>query len=124
MTTYRKKLIEVAMPLDTINKASARKKSISHGHPSALHRWWARRPLADCRAVLFGQLVDDPPVWPDLFPHKRVRIAFPSARRSDQLKKTANAAFVIGSDKLRRNLMPDVITTSSGYALHRPNEWR
>ena len=68
MTAYRKKLIEVAMPLDAINKASAREKSISHGHPSALHRWWARRPLAACRAVLFGQLVDDPSAWPDLFP--------------------------------------------------------
>ena len=124
MTAYRQKLIEVAMPLEAINKASARKKSISHGHPSALHRWWARRPLAACRAVLFGQLVDDPPAWPDLFPHKRVRIAFPPARRSDQLKKVANAAFIIDPNKLRENLMPDVITTSSGYMLHRPNEWR
>ena len=124
MTAYRKKLIEVAMPLDAINKASVREKSIRHGHPSTLHRWWARKPLTTCRAVLFGQLVDDPPAWPDLFPHKRVRIAFPPAWRSDQLKKAANAAFVIGSDKLHKNLMPDVITTSSGYMLHRPNEWR
>ena len=124
MTAYRKKLIEVAMLLDAINKASAREKSISHGHPSTLQLWWARRPLATCRAVLFGQLVDDPPAWPDLFSHKRVRIAFPPARRSDQLKKATNAAFVIGSDKLHKNLMPDVITTSSGYMLHRPNEWR
>ena len=68
MTAYRKKLIEVAMPLDAINKASAREKSIRHGHPSTLHRWWARKPLATCRAVLFGQLVDDPSAWPDLFP--------------------------------------------------------
>ncbi|HHH28767.1 MAG TPA: DUF1156 domain-containing protein, partial [Polyangiaceae bacterium] len=67
-TTYRKKLIEVAMPLDAINKASAREKSIRHGHPSTLHLWWARRPLAACRAVLFGQLVDDPSAWPDRFP--------------------------------------------------------
>lgn len=57
---YRKKLIEVALPLDAINKASAREKSIRHGHPSTLHLWWARRPLAACRAVLFASLVDDP----------------------------------------------------------------
>ncbi|HKI17778.1 MAG TPA: DUF1156 domain-containing protein, partial [Isosphaeraceae bacterium] len=58
--TYRKKLIEVALPLDAINKASAREKSIRHGHPSTLHLWWARRPLAAARAVIFAQMVDDP----------------------------------------------------------------
>ena len=50
--TYKKKLIEVALPLDVINKASAREKSIRHGHPSTLHLWWARRPLAVARARL------------------------------------------------------------------------
>lgn len=55
-----KKLIEVALPLEAINVASAREKSIRHGHPSTLHLWWARRPLAACRAVLFSSLVDDP----------------------------------------------------------------
>jgi putative DNA methylase len=64
----RKKLIEVALPLDAINAASAREKSIRHGHPSTLHLWWARRPLAAARAVLFAQLVDDPSAWPELFP--------------------------------------------------------
>ncbi len=64
---YRKKLIEVALPLDAINKASAREKSIRHGHPSTLHLWWARRPLAAARAVLFAQMVDDPSSWPELF---------------------------------------------------------
>ena len=59
-TNYKKKLIEVALPLEAINAASAREKSIRHGHPSTLHLWWARRPLAACRAVLFAQLVDDP----------------------------------------------------------------
>jgi len=63
-----KKLIEVALPLDAINAASAREKSIRHGHPSTLHLWWARRPLAACRAVLFAQLVDDPSAHPELFP--------------------------------------------------------
>jgi putative DNA methylase len=55
-----KKLIEVALPLDAINAAAAREKSIRHGHPSTLHLWWARRPLAAARAVLFAQLVNDP----------------------------------------------------------------
>jgi putative DNA methylase len=64
----RKKLIEVALPLEAINVASAREKSIRQGHPSTLHLWWARRPLAAARAVLFAQLVDDPSAWPELFP--------------------------------------------------------
>src|SRR5881409_1436333 len=63
-----KKLIEVALPLDAINKASAREKSIRHGHPSTLHLWWARRPLAAARAVIFAQMVDDPAAHPDLLP--------------------------------------------------------
>ena len=67
MTAPRKKLIEVAIPLEAINAASAREKSIRHGHPSTLHLWWARRPLAACRAVLFAQLVDDPSGHPDRF---------------------------------------------------------
>lgn len=58
--TSPKKLIEVALPLDAINEAAAREKSIRHGHPSTLHLWWARRPLAAARAVIFGQLVHDP----------------------------------------------------------------
>ena len=66
--TYKKKLIEVAIPLEAINAASAREKSIRHGHPSTLHLWWARRPLAACRAVLFAQLVDDPSSLPEEFP--------------------------------------------------------
>ena len=65
---YTKKLIEVALPLKVINAASVREKSIRHGHPSTLHLWWARRPLAACRAVLFAQLVDDPSSHPDKFP--------------------------------------------------------
>src|SRR5580704_2650719 len=65
---YRKKLIEVALPLEAINKEAAREKSIRHGHPSTLHLWWARRPLAACRAVLFASLVDDPSSLPEQFP--------------------------------------------------------
>jgi len=69
--TVRKKLIEVALPLEAINKASAREKSIRHGHPSTLHLWWARRPLAAARAVIFSQMVDDPSAHPDLFPTEK-----------------------------------------------------
>ena len=63
----KKKLIEVALPLEAINAQSAREKSIRHGHPSTLHLWWARRPLATARAVLFAQLVDDPSEQADEF---------------------------------------------------------
>ncbi len=66
--TPKKKLIEVALPLEAINAAAAREKSIRHGHPSRLHLWWARRPLAAARAVIFAQMVDDPSSYPDLFP--------------------------------------------------------
>jgi putative DNA methylase len=65
--TYRKKLIEVALPLEAINVASAREKSIRHGHPSTLHLWWARRPLAAARAVIFAQMVDDPSAHPEKY---------------------------------------------------------
>jgi putative DNA methylase len=65
--THRRKLIEVALPLEAINEASAREKSIRHGHPSTLHLWWARRPLAAARAVIFTSLVDDPDS-PDALP--------------------------------------------------------
>lgn len=68
--SVRKKLIEVALPLEDINREAAREKSIRHGHPSTLHLWWSRKPLAACRAVLFASLVDDPssPHLADKFP--------------------------------------------------------
>ena len=66
MTT--KKLIEVALPLEKINMESVREKSIRKGHPSTLHLWWARRPLAAARAVIWSSLVDDPSSHPELFP--------------------------------------------------------
>ncbi|WP_322796274.1 DUF1156 domain-containing protein [Tepidiforma sp.] len=68
MTRTRKKLIEAALPLDAINAAASREKSIRHGHPSTLHLWWARRPLAAARAVIFAQMVDDPSACPEEFP--------------------------------------------------------
>lgn len=64
---YKKKLIEVALPLEAINSASAKEKSIRSGHPSTLHLWWARRPLAAARAVIFAQMVDDPSEHSDIF---------------------------------------------------------
>lgn len=71
----KRKLIEVALPLEVINKEAAREKSIRHGHPSTLHLWWARRPLAAARAVLFAQLVDDPSSHPDEFPTEEAQRA-------------------------------------------------
>ncbi|MXW55983.1 MAG: DUF1156 domain-containing protein, partial [Gemmatimonadales bacterium] len=73
MAVTRKKLIEVALPLDAINAASRREKSIRHGHPSTLHLWWARRPLAAARAVIFAQMVDDPSSDPGRFPTKEAQ---------------------------------------------------
>lgn len=67
-TAPKKKLIEVSLPLETINAEAGREKNIRHGHPSTLHLYWARRPLAAARAVLFSQLVDDPSSRPDEFP--------------------------------------------------------
>jgi putative DNA methylase len=71
----KRKLIEVALPLEAINKESAREKSIRHGHPSTLHMWWARRPLAATRAILFAQLVDDPSSDPEKFPTEELQRA-------------------------------------------------
>ena len=86
-TGVRKKLIEVALPLAAINKAAAREKSIRHGHPSTLHLWWARRPLAAARAVIFAQMVDDPSEYVD------VLLSDPATKRDAQreLKKRLTA---------------------------------
>ena len=70
-----KKLIEVALPLEAINAESAREKSIRHGHPSTLHLWWARRPLATARAVIWSSLVDDPSSHPEQFPTEEAQRA-------------------------------------------------
>ena len=71
---YKKKLIEVALPLEAINAASAREKSIRHGHPSTLHLWWSRKPTATARAVIFASLVDDPSSRPEEFPTEESQI--------------------------------------------------
>ncbi|MDE2692297.1 MAG: DUF1156 domain-containing protein [Acidobacteriota bacterium] len=91
----RKKLIEVALPLDAINAASAREKSIRHGHPSTLHLWWARRPLAAARAVIFAQMVDDPSEYVD------VLLSDPAKKRAvhgELKKRRAKARSSVGTD--------------------------
>ncbi len=67
-TPIRKKLIEVSIPLDAINAASRKEKDVKVGKHTSLHQWFAPRPIATCRAVLFAQLVDDPSSWPNRFP--------------------------------------------------------
>ena len=84
----RKKLIEVALPLDAINKASKREKSIRHGHPSTLHLWWARRPLAAARAVIFAQMVDDPSSYVDT-----LRTDKKLVRKADSVLKARSKAW-------------------------------
>lgn len=68
---YRKKLIEISLPLSAINKASINEKAIRHGHPSTLQLWWSRKPLAACRAVLFASLIDDPSEHLEKFPSEK-----------------------------------------------------
>ena len=85
---YRKKLIETALPLDAINKASIREKSIRHGHPSTLHLWWARRPLAATRAVIFAQMVDDPSTYVDQLRNNKQLM-----RKAKSLLKTRHKAW-------------------------------
>jgi putative DNA methylase len=104
----RKKLIEVALPLDAINKASAREKSIRHGHPSTLHLWWARRPLAAARAVIFAQMVDDPSEYVDVL------------RADARLRKKAETAL-----KARLKVWQDAVelakrATGSGLSVPEP----
>lgn len=74
MTTYKPKLIEVALPLATINDECVREKTIRHGHPSTFHLWWARRPLASARAAIFASLVDDPSGHPEQFPTEEAQL--------------------------------------------------
>ena len=93
MTHTTKKLIEVALPLDAINIASAREKSIRHGHPSTLHLWWARRPLAAARAVIFAQMVDDPSE------HTDVLLSDPFLKRGANKKAVCRAQASCASSK-------------------------
>ena len=97
----RKKLIEVALPLEAINAASAREKSIRHGHPSTLHLWWARRPLAAARAVIFAQMVDDPSEYVDT-----LLADGPTRRRAEKVLKERHAAWSEKPDDAERGPEP------------------
>ena len=101
-----KKLIEVALPLDAINAAARREKSIRHGHPSTLHLWWARRPLAAARAVIFAQMVDDPSARPDLFPTEggRKRERERLFRLLEELVKWENTTNEVVLERARREI--------------------
>jgi putative DNA methylase len=109
---YRPKLIEVALPLDDINRASVREKSIRHGNPSTLHLWWARRPLATCRAVLFAQLVDDPSAHPDKFPTEEEQKA-----ERDRLHRIISRLVVwenIHDEELLREAHEEILKSTGG----------
>ena len=122
----RKKMIEVAIPLDAINRESAREKSIRHGHPSTLHLWWARRPLAACRAVLFASLVDDPDSDPANWRSDGSLDAEKSqARRQElfslieQLVKWENS----NNTQLLNQAMAEIAASFVSRKVHDTNEW-
>jgi len=115
VSEHKKKLIEVALPLEAINRASAREKSIRHGHPSTLHLWWARRPLAACRAILFAQLVDDPSSRPDLYPTEEMQVAARARLFSliEELVLWEN----IGNERVLRAAKAEIAQSTSGSFL-------
>ena len=108
----KRKLIEVALPLETINKESAREKSIRYGHPSTLHLWWARRPLAAARAVLFAQLVDDPSSHPDEFPTEELQ-----RQERERLHNIIERLVVwenVGDEKLLAEAHAEILKSTGG----------
>lgn len=108
----KRKLIEVALPLEAINRESAREKSIRHGHPSTLHLWWARRPLAAARAVLFAQLVDDPSSHPEEFPTEELQ-----REERDRLHKLIERLVVwenIRDEKLLAEAHAEILKSTDG----------
>jgi len=108
----KRKLIEVALPLEVINRESAREKSIRHGHPSTLHLWWARRPLAAARAVLFAQLVDDPSSHPDEFPTEELQ-----RKERERLHKLIERLVVwenIRDEKLYAEAHAEIVKSTGG----------
>lgn len=110
--TTKKKLIEVALPLEAINRESAREKSIRHGHPSTLHLWWARRPLAAARAVLFAQLVDDPSARPEEFPTEELQ-----RKERERLHKLIERLVVwenIRDEKLLAEAHAEILKSTNG----------
>lgn len=108
----KRKLIEVALPLEAINRESAREKSIRHGHPSTLHLWWARRPLAAARAVLFAQLVDDPSSHPQEFPTEELQ-----RKERERLHKLIERLVVwenIRDEKLLAEAHAEILKSTNG----------
>ncbi|BCO37717.1 DUF1156 domain-containing protein [Mycobacterium heckeshornense] len=108
----RRKLIEVAIPLEKINAESAREKSIRHGHPSTLHLWWSRKPLATARAVLFAQLVDDPSSHPDRFPTDEDVAA--ERKRLHELIERLVVWENIGDQELLREAHQEILNSTDG----------
>jgi putative DNA methylase len=108
----RRKLIEVSLPLEDINRESAREKSIRHGHPSTLHLWWARRPLAAARATLFAQLVDDPSSRPELFSTPESQ-ALERERLHDIIRKLVVWENV-GDERLLRQARNEILKSTGG----------
>jgi len=109
---HKRKLIEVALPLEAINRESAREKSIRHGHPSTLHLWWARRPLAAARAVLFAQLVDDPSSNPEEFPTEELQ-----RQERERLHSIIERLVVwenIGDEKLLAEARAEILKSTNG----------
>lgn len=110
--TPKRKLIEVALPLEVINRESSREKSIRHGHPSTLHLWWARRPLASARAVLFAQLVDDPSSHPEQFPTEELQ-----RKERERLHKLIERLVVwenIRDDELLAEARTEILKSTDG----------
>ena len=108
----KQKLIEVALPLEVINRESAREKSIRRGHPSTMHLWWARRPLAAARAVLFAQLVDDPSAHPEDFPTEELQ-----RKERDRLHKIIERLVVwenISDESLLREARAEISRSAEG----------
>ena len=108
----KRKLIEVSLPLEVINRESAREKSIRHGHPSTLHLWWSRKPLATARAVLFAQLVDDPSSHPDRFPTEEAQ-----AEERERLHKLIERLVVwesIRDEKLLAEAHEEILRSTDG----------
>ncbi|MCY3930233.1 MAG: DUF1156 domain-containing protein [Acidobacteria bacterium] len=117
-----KKLIEVALPLEAINVASAREKSIRHGHPSTLHLWWARRPLAAARAVIFAQMVDDPAEYADELladPGKRRRAERDLAERRTAGGEQAGPAVAAATEQEHEEALAEIAASHERERLFR-----
>lgn len=113
-TPRRKKLIETGIPLKKINEESAREKSLRHGLPSTLHLYWARRPLATTRSILFAQLVDDPSAHPDRFPTAQAQDA--ERARLHQLMERLARWENVNDAELYRDAYRAIVDSGAGDA--------